>query len=166
MHRAIDILTDNCPEVKALNQLIAKRHGRYASVLTDIGFDHFLYLHWDRFGPAPYGEFCSTTYQRIQRQRPNMPPHAARFSKGMVEGRWLRMYTSIEGMNDVYRRLRKRLSKPELLDGVDELLIDFYEPFNQAFLVLFPELQRLANGYRPQGTDLSEPEIDPLRPAT
>ncbi|OAV45349.1 hypothetical protein A3850_012980 [Lewinella sp. 4G2] len=164
MHRAIDLLTDQHPQVKALNALIAKRHGRYASVLTDIGFDHFLFLHWQDFGPEPFATFCTTTYHRILRQRPLMPEKAARFATGMVEGKWLRMYGTVAGMNDVFRRLKKRLSQPELLDGVDTLLVDHHAEFNQAFISLFPDLQTLADGYRPQTTDLSGPETDPLRP--
>ena len=153
MHREIDLLTDGHPEVKRLNAAIAQRHGRYATVLTDIGFDHFLYLHWERFGPSPFSEFCATTYLGILRQRPHMPSQAARYATDMVEGKWLSMYTSIPGMNDVFNRLRRRLSKPELLDGVETMLADYEAEFNQAFLILFPALQTLADGYRPQGTD-------------
>ena len=148
MHRAIDLLTDTEPAVKSLNRSVANRHGRYATVLTDIGFDYQLYLNWDEFGPAPFPDFCAAAYERILRRRLVMPERVARRATGMTRERWLRIYTSEAGMNQVFERLRGRLSKPELLDGVDTLLTDYAPEFNQAFRVLFPRLQTLANGYR------------------
>lgn len=149
MHRAIDRLTDSDSDVKELNRLIASRHGRYASVLTDIGFDFFLYRNWREFGPVAFPEFCSATYQCILRQRPLMSEKVAGYATNMAKGRWLDLYTTQRGMNEVLERLKKRLSKPELLEGVEDLLIDFEEEFNQTFLLLFPRLQTLADGYRP-----------------
>ncbi|NJC24774.1 acyl carrier protein phosphodiesterase [Lewinella antarctica] len=156
-HRAIDRATDKHPEVRSLNALIAKRHGRYSSVLTDIGFDYCLYRNWSQFCPISYPEFCATTYARILRQRPLMPPCASQNARAMVEGKWLRMYTSVPGMNAVFERLKKRLSQPERLAGVESLLRDFGPEFNRTFLVLFPELQTLADAYRTPPADLYRP---------
>lgn len=149
MHRAIDYLTDHDADVKALNQLIASRHGRYASVLADIGFDYFLCRNWAAFGPVPFPEFCVQTYHCILRQRPIMSEKVAGYATSMSKGKWLNMYTTTAGMNAVFQRLKTRLSRPELLDGVEYLIGDYQEDFNQTFLLLFPRLQTLANGYRP-----------------
>lgn len=149
MHRAIDQVTDDDPDVRALNKLVAVRHGRYAPVLTDIGFDYYLCKNWDQFGPEPFPEFSVSTYQNIIDARPLMNEKVAGYATNMAREEWLRLYTTHEGMNKVFHRLKGRLSKPELLVGVDTLLTDFAVEFNETFLLLFPRLQKLADGYRP-----------------
>lgn len=148
MHRQIDVVTDTHPAVKILNEQLAGRFGRYATVLSDIGFDYYLYQNWEEFGPAPWPEFCAGTYHCILRARPHMPEKAAGYATNMVREDWLRLYTTKEGMAAVYRRLRKRVSRPEKLEGIGTILGDYDAEFNQAFQALFPALQELADGYR------------------
>ena len=163
MHRGIDRLTDTHPAVRELNALIAKRHGRYATVLSDIGFDHCLFKSWTTFGPAPFREFSRVAYERILESRKHLPARVVPYANDMVAGKWLDVYTTPAGMNNVFHRLRRRVSKPELLDRVEHLLEDYADPFNHAFAALFPDLQDYADGFRHQRTDLPRPEADPLR---
>lgn len=148
MHRQIDVVTDTHPAVKGLNEQLATRFGRYATVLSDIGFDYYLYQQWEAFGPAPWSEFCASTYHCLLRARPTMPEKVAGYATEMVQEGWLQLYTTKAGMASVYRRLRKRVSRPEMLDGLDTILDDYDAEFNQTFHALFPALQELADGYR------------------
>lgn len=153
MHRAIDHLTDYDPEVRALNRLIRPRHGRYAGVVTDIAFDHYLYRNWARFGPLEFDAFRVATYWGLHARTGAMPPRVRGYVDGMVRHDWLRLYTTPQGMRQVFGRLRPRLSRPTLLDGVDRLLTDYDAAFNQTFLHLFPRLQTLADAYRTTAPD-------------
>lgn len=152
MHRAIDRLTDEDKDVRELNRLVADRHGRYAGVITDIGFDYFLWRNWEEHGPGDFTEFVQSTYAGLYARRDHMSDRVKGYVNGMVKDDWLRLYTSRPGMQMVFKRLRPRLSKPEKLDGIDTLLVDFEKEFNQTFLLLFPRLQDLANAYRPDPT--------------
>lgn len=149
MHRAIDAMTDADPDVKALNQLLSDRHGRYAGVITDIGFDHFLCQNWEQFGPLEFDAFRVGTYWALHARREAMSERVQGYIEGMLNHDWLTLYKSPEGMAHVFHRLRPRLSKPELLDGVNESLAEYHGEFNQTFLALFPRLQTLADAYRP-----------------
>ncbi len=152
MHREIDHLTDTEPAVRALNKLLYPRHGRYASVVTDIGFDYYLYQHWEAFGPTPFPAFTQAAYANLFARRAAMTPQVQGYVTQMVKDNWLHLYTTPEGMLKVFGRLAPRLSYPELLEGVDQMLVDFDDAFNQTFLVLFPRLQTLANAYRTEPT--------------
>lgn len=149
MHRAIDHLTDHDPDVRALNELVALRHGRYAGVITDISFDYFLCRHWDRFGPLDFDAFRVGTYWALHARREVMSERIQGYIEGMLNHDWLTLYTTAAGMDNVFGRLRPRLSQPDLLDGVGDLLTDYEAEFNQTFLALFPRLQTLADAYRP-----------------
>ena len=148
MHRAIDAMTDTDPGVKSLNHLLSDRHGRYASVITDIGFDYFLYLNWERFGPLEFDAFRVGTYWALHARRDAMSVRVQGYIEGMLKYDWLTFYKSKEGMAHVFKGLHLRLSKPELLSGVNESLIEYHDEFNQTFLTLFPKLQTLADAYR------------------
>ncbi len=150
MHRAIDELTDHDPDVRELNALVAERHGRYAGVITDIGFDHFLCQNWAQFGPLEFDAFRVGTYWALHARRGVMSEHIQGYIEGMLKHDWLNLYRTEAGMSHVFQRLRPRLSQPQLLDGVEDLLTDFYPAFNQTFLALFPRLQTLADAYRPE----------------
>lgn len=149
MHRAIDRLTDTDEDVRRLNQTIARRHGRYAGVLTDIAFDHYLWRNWDTFGPEPFGDFTQTAYANLYARRAYMTDRVRGYVNGMVKDDWLRLYTTRPGMQRVFDRLRPRLSRPELLTGVEDLLQDHDQAFNRTFRLLFPRLEQLAHAYRP-----------------
>lgn len=153
MHRAIDKFTDEDEDVRALNQLVSTRHGRYAGVLTDIGFDYFLWRNWAAFGPGDFTEFSAATYANLYGRRDQMDDRVRGYVNGMVKDDWLRLYTTRPGMETVFNRLKPRLSRPELLLGVNNLLTDYEDEFNRTFLLLFPRLQTLANAYRTDPTE-------------
>lgn len=148
MHQAIDRLTDEHPAVRQLNRRVAKYHGRYASVVTDIGFDYFLCENWTRYGPTDFEAFRVGTYWALQLRQEHMPPRVRGYIDGMLRHDWLSLYQTPDGMAHVFGRLRPRLSRPALLDGVESLVTAEYEAFNQTFHQLFPELQLLADAYR------------------
>ncbi len=148
LHRAIDRLTDADPDVREVNRLLTGRHGRYAPVLSDIAFDHFLCRNWTIMMPTAFAPFCQHTYAALRAGKPHMPPRAARYVEAMTDDDWLALYTTTAGMRQVFARLRPRLSRPELLTGINGSLQEFAPAFNRAFLLLFPRLQALATTYR------------------
>lgn len=162
MHRAIDHLTDQSLEVKQLNRLLSSRHGRYSGVVTDIGFDYFLWRHWETFGAGDFDSFTTRCYTNLHAQRKHMPDRVQAYVNQMVKDDWLRLYTTAEGMQKVFSRVRPRLSRPTLLDGVEAVLSDYEAEFNQTFLVLFPRLQTLANSYRNDAPEADRFTTDPI----
>ena len=148
MHRAIDRATDTYPEVWRLNSRLRAIHGRYAPVISDIAFDYFLWLNWQAVMPEPFETFRHRTYANLTDALPELSPRVAGYVHSMVADDWLLRYTSHQGMSSVFTRLRSRLSKPELLDGIEDTLVDLAPAFNRTFMHLFPHLQALSDTYR------------------
>lgn len=148
MHRAIDRATDAYAEVRTLNAQLRIKHGRYAPVLSDIAFDYFLWLNWDALMAQPFDHFKEQTYANLAAAVPELSPRIAGYVRSMVADDWLARYTTPEGMSSVFTRLRRRLSKPELVDGIEDTLVDLGPAFNRTFLHLFPHLQALSDTYR------------------
>ncbi|NCF19921.1 MAG: ACP phosphodiesterase, partial [Haliea sp.] len=57
LHRAIDAYTDRHPVLEQLRRQFPERLRRYAGILIDISFDHYLSRHWSSFSDIPLGEF-------------------------------------------------------------------------------------------------------------
>ncbi|NJB85567.1 acyl carrier protein phosphodiesterase [Lewinella marina] len=148
LHRRIDRFTDADPDVRRLNARLRSAHGRYAGVISDVAFDHFLFLNWEALGPAPFPAFTQQAYDRLHAARPLLPRRLVPHVDGLTRHQWLSVYTSEEGMADVFRRMLPRLSRPELLRGVNQSLQEHHDAFNRTLLLLFPRLQALARTYR------------------
>lgn len=147
-HREIDRLTDADPDVRGLTALLADRHGRYAPVVADIGFDYFLRRDWLQLMIGSYPNFRDKAYRALRAARPLMPARLSDRTEDMVTNDWLQLYASPAGMSQVFTRFRRRLSKPELLDGVDESLRELDTEFTTTLSHLFPRLQTLSQTYR------------------
>ena len=52
LHRAIDAYTDNHAAVAQLRRGFPSGLRRYAGILIDLGFDHYLTQHWHSFSSA------------------------------------------------------------------------------------------------------------------
>jgi len=70
LHRRIDVLTDNLPEVRTARQWFRPETRRVAPITLDVIWDHFLARHWKQFQP----DISLAAFQ------PPLPP--ARFGGG------------------------------------------------------------------------------------
>lgn len=145
IHKLIDRTTDNHPAVKALNESLKTKHGRYAGVITDIVFDLYLYRHWDKFGPDDFEPFAKHTYQSIEQYLPLLDTDLAGRLRNMIHHQFLDSYRSETGILSVFNRMQHRMSKPELLLGLPDTLKEHDEAFNDTFLKLFPDLVKVVN---------------------
>ena len=67
IHRDIDTFTDTHPITRKGKQRISARYHKYAGIIIDIFYDHFLASMWDRFSDLPLNDFVSRTYDLLKR---------------------------------------------------------------------------------------------------
>ena len=53
MHRRIDVLTDNLPEVREAREWFRSETRRVAPITLDVMWDHFLSRHWSQLSITP-----------------------------------------------------------------------------------------------------------------
>ena len=122
VHRFIDDFTDRDPSVREAWALLRPQHGKYASVIYDIYCDYLLTTGWARHAHRPLPEVTSAAYAALREHGGHLPESlSARFER-MIASDWLRQYGTYEGQAYVFERFGRRLSKPELLDGVIDTL--------------------------------------------
>jgi acyl carrier protein phosphodiesterase len=143
LHRAIDRYTDRHALVLASRGRVSAARRRFAGVLVDIFYDHFLARHWDRFCDEPLDDFTANVYALLHTRRAELPERLARLAPHMSAEDWLGSYAerwavdaALQGMA---RRLRRYPRAAVLADGVIELERD-YALYEQDFLSFFPQL--------------------------
>ena len=143
LHRAIDRYTDAHAIVHASCALISPARRRFAAILVDVFYDHFLARHWQRYADLPLEEFTQQVYSTLLPHIASYPERLQRILPRMAADDWLASYAEIESVDAALHAIARRFQRyPRavvLADGVQELL-HHYAAFEQHFLDFFPEL--------------------------
>ncbi len=151
LHRAIDTFTDAHPVVLASKARISPLRRRYAGILVDIFYDHFLAAGWDAHHAAPLDDFAATVYDELRTARHPVPERFSVMAARLVSDDWFGSYRSIAGIDTTLARMSRRL-RPDapVRDAVVELEAN-YEALRDDFRRFIPDLRtavatRLAAG--------------------
>jgi acyl carrier protein phosphodiesterase len=143
-HTAIDQFTDAHPVALRSMARIQSPFMRYAPVLVDVFYDHFLSVHWGEYCAQPLRAFVDEVYAQFAAY-PGPLPERARDAFGyMLRDDWLGSYGTFEGIDTLLKRLSRRLQRQNLLGEGMEQLRAHYAALEADFREFFPELQQFA----------------------
>lgn len=142
LHRRIDSFTDAHPIVRASKTVFAPERRRYAGVMLDIFFDHYLAKHWNSFSEVALAQFSTNVYAALEQHYEILPERLQRMLPFMRAEDWLKSYARVEWIDLTLQRMARRLRRGEMLAGGGEELHRNYERFEADFLTFFPELIR------------------------
>jgi acyl carrier protein phosphodiesterase len=140
-HRSVDVLTDSHPHYRALKQYFPEGQRRYAGIVLDVLFDHYLSRHWRRFSRWDPGQFVEGVYEVLRNERELLPPVLAKVAPYWTDADWLRVYESIDGVHAVLRRLSRRLARPQDLSVILEQVLIHDRELEAGFLQVFDDVQ-------------------------
>jgi acyl carrier protein phosphodiesterase len=138
IHRDIDSFTDMHPITKRNKQRIAAKYHKYAGIIIDIFYDHFLASLWDRFSNLPLHEFVGRTYDLLKRNYKVLPDAIKRWFPTFLENNWMMAYQSVDGIELVLERMAANTSLPNHAGYAVEVLSEQYATFQEDFLEFFP----------------------------
>lgn len=148
LHRAIDRYTDGHPIVRASTALVSPLRRRFAGILIDVFYDHFLACHWARYSEQNLEAFTHQVYATLAARSAEYPERLQRMLPYMTEQDWLASYMHIESvdaaLHGIARRFQRYPRAAVLGDGVQEL-IQNYAALEQQFLEFFPGLIAFVN---------------------
>lgn len=146
-HRAIDRYTDAHELHRASRALVSAPRRRFAGILVDVFYDHFLVRHWARYSAEPLSEFTQSVYAALQSRLGSLPERLQRILPYMAGDDWLGSYGDLDSvhaaLHGIARRFRRFPRAAVLLDGIEELERN-YAALEQQFLVFFPQVARFA----------------------
>jgi acyl carrier protein phosphodiesterase len=110
LHREVDRLTDAHPAVLESRLRLPQGVRRYAGIVLDVAWDHFLSIRFrERVGRDLEG-FVHEVHVGLLRQRPNLSTEVAAVVDRMVAESWLTCYRDAAGYELTLRRIAHRLS--------------------------------------------------------
>ena len=139
-HRVIDCFTDSHPTFRRSVGRIDAPFRRYAGILIDVFYDHFLACSWDRYSPMPLDTFLGEFYASFSAHREDLPPAAYTRLVQIRAGGWLSSYARTDGVRRALEGIGARFRKPVLLGEATEQLLLHHDALRADFVDFFPEL--------------------------
>ena len=138
-HSRVDAFTDAHPVFSRSRARIQPPHRRYAAVLVDLFYDHYLARHWADYSTVPLPQFSREFYGVLTEHRELLPERLARMAPRMVEEDWLTSYRTVEGMEATLQRLSRRFTRPTAFAEAAVELRREYEGLEEDFRAFLPE---------------------------
>ena len=141
LHRKIDTFTDSHPIVEQSKQRLRQRYKKYAGVIVDIYYDHYLASNCRLYSNEELQQFTLNIYRIIKNNYSVLPEKSAHFTKFMLQHNILFAYSKLEGIEKVLYGMSRRASFQSNMEYAIKDLKEHYSAFENEFRIFFPELQ-------------------------
>lgn len=145
MHRRIDVLTDNLPEVKQARQWFRPETRRVAPITLDVMWDHFLSRHWAQISPqVQLSEFVRYAHAQVNVILPDAPPRFVDLNDYLWSERWMERYQEMDFIQRVLNGMASRRPKLDALRDSWQDLDQHYAALEQLFWQFYPRMMAQA----------------------
>lgn len=145
LHRKIDAYTDRHPVVRRSCSRMEPHMRRFAPIMIDVFFDHFLALRWADYGKEALQEFSEGIFKTLESSAAIMPPRATEVARRMNQHQVLEAYADANFLIPVLGRLSQRLKRDNpLAEGFSQFL-DNQQDLASDFSIFFPEVMSFAS---------------------
>jgi acyl carrier protein phosphodiesterase len=144
LHRRIDAYTDAHRIVRESRHRVGPARRRFAGILVDVFYDHFLARRWDEYNDVPLERFTARIYSVLRKHQALLPERLRHIAPGMAATDWLGSYRHINAVGIALDRMGERLKRGNALLGSAEELFAHYEAFDADFRAFFPDVVRFA----------------------
>jgi acyl carrier protein phosphodiesterase len=141
MHRAIDTFTDQHPVVKQSIARLRADFRKYAGVIVDMYYDHYLSAQWNEYSHTDLDSFTKTRYDILNTFQSVLPARSARLLFYMEKQNWLLSYGSFDGLQQAFNGMSRRTTFESRMELAVVNLKAGYPEFRHEFRQFFPELQ-------------------------
>jgi acyl carrier protein phosphodiesterase len=139
LHRRIDSFTDAHPVVRESRNRISPDRRRFAGVMVDLFYDHFLAKNWGDYHDQPLADFTSTFYSIVAQRRNRLPDHFRHVSELMAAFDWLGSYADVSSIDSALNRMSHRLKRENTLSGSAQELVANYADLEADFRTFIPD---------------------------
>lgn len=149
MHRAIDTFTDQHPVVKQSIARLRVDFRKYAGVIVDMYYDHYLSADWSQYADVNLIDFTLQRYEILNSFQAILPPRSARLLFYMQKQNWLLSYGTLTGMQQAFEGMSRRTTFESHMEHAVANLKAGYDEFGLEFRQFFPELQNFVKNNFP-----------------
>lgn len=139
-HRRIDAFADGHPLLTGLRRAFPPAQRRYAGIVLDVAFDHYLVRHWSRFTASGRREFIDSVYDTLADHQCLLPDPLAGYLPRLIANDWLDRCASMQGVEATLQSISRRLRHDNPLSRAGSMVAHRDAEFETAFLAFFPEV--------------------------
>jgi acyl carrier protein phosphodiesterase len=147
LHHFIDQFTDQHPLVEKGKARLRAKHGKYAGVILDIFYDHFLALHYAQYGRQELEAFSQEVYRVFENRDQELSPRTRRILPYMKQGNWLLNYAQKEGLARAMEGMAKRARFKNRMAEAPQALEEYYHSYEFEFQQFYPQLEAAAKDF-------------------
>ena len=148
LHRAIDAYTDNHAAVAQLRRGFPSGLRRYAGILIDLGFDHYLTQHWHSFSTASLQEFNRDVLRTLTGGSDYLSAGSRQMLARLDEYDILNCYHEWQAVTGSAERIGQRFRRGNPLVAIEQDMEPLRESMEDAFLEFYPQLQEFVANWR------------------
>lgn len=154
-HRKVDAFTDAHQMVLNSRKLFSPNRRRFAGIIIDVVFDHFLAKDWSSYSKLELDTFISKSYSILKRYRRLLPGDLRFAVPRMIEEDWLGSYRYLDAigvtLDRISKRIERRFNRRNNLHGsIEEVKLN-YDELRRNFKSFFPELISYVESLRKNG---------------
>ncbi len=140
LHRFIDSFTDKNTHTLDAKLLFAPKYRKYAGVVIDIIYDHFLAANWSRYSYVTLKDFIDDFHELLIKHNDMLPTEVQNFVPKLIQNKRIYSYKDIEGIRSVLSTMSKYTSLPDHSDFAIEVLKNNYELLKRYFFLFFSDI--------------------------
>jgi acyl carrier protein phosphodiesterase len=141
-HRAIDSYTDRHDLSRQARDLFEPPLRRYAGIVVDVVYDHFLALDWDDYCETNLLEYTQQVDAALIEHRDVLPEPLRRFAAFMQRESLLAGNVNRSQIDLTLERIAMRSPRMAPLATAPDHLWQHEEPLRELFRAFFPQLQQ------------------------
>ena len=144
LHRAIDSFTDAHPlHLKSRNRIGSQRR-RYAGIIIDVCYDHFLSRRWTDYSSESLTRFSERVYDALREYHDELPERLQGIAPHMIADDWLGSYAELANVGRALDGIARRFKRSNALAGALVEVEANYAALDDDFQHFFPELEAQA----------------------
>jgi acyl carrier protein phosphodiesterase len=111
LHRAIDSFTDAHPLHLESRNRISRERRRYAGIIIDVCYDHFLCRSWTDYSNESLTCFAARVYDVLREHQDDLPDRLRRIAPHMIADDWLGSYSALENVGRALDGIARRIAR-------------------------------------------------------
>ena len=153
-HRFLDRFTDTHQVLEPTRGLIDQVPRRFAGIVVDVMFDHYLANRWTQVCDVSLDEHAKTVISALRSHEAHLPASLNRFTGLLEKENILQNNIHLPAVQYTLSRIAKRSDKFAVLALSQDQLEPLSRRLKQPFDDFYPELNRAALHYIEQHTEI------------
>ena len=142
LHRAIDFYSDNHPVFAKSVQRLQPNYRKYAGVIVDIFYDHFLAKNWKNYSEKNLQQYADEVHSLMLKNILLMPDKSLMFLKYAIRTNRLVSYATLDGIGEVLYGMSRRTTFKSNMEFATAELKEYYSEFENEFKIFFDDARR------------------------